>query len=329
MAKDEIMAETSAPSTSVFITGASSALGREVARRLVDAGYSVTGAVDGYRSALALRPTGAVAAFPNVERAGELRSVLLGAQATVLVHLEPMLPNHTPNLNPHWADQLDMIRHSAAAVAQAAADAKAEFVVTTSYAFVYGNTGHETATEDTAPHGPRLPVIRAALDAESTVLNGSVPACVLRAGYVYGPHDAATTQLRDQLVEGHGVFVGDSRAVANWISVDDLAAAIVRAVEVRPAGAVLNVVDNTPTSPATFVGYLADAMHLPVPAKSTNGGLLAMLKAPPTEPELIDLQTRVSNARAVEVLDWKPRNASYRDGLEQALLVLRAEEPVR
>ena len=322
------MAETAASPTSVFLTGASGALGREVTRRLVAAGFTVTGAVDGYESALALRRAGAVAAFPNVRRAGELRSAIQGADAKVVVHLEPMRPNHTPNIDPRWDDELTLIRESAAAVTQAAADAGVEFVVSTSYAFVYGATGQHAADEDTAPEANQ-PVISAALAAEAAVLNGSVPACVLRAGYVYGSHDERTTELYEQVFKGRSVLVGDTRAVANWVTVEDLAEAIVRAVETRPAGVVLNIVDNTPASPATFVGYLADAMHLPVEAKSTGGGLMAMLRAPSEEQALIDQQTRASNARAAEVLGWKPRFASYRDGLEQALLVMRAEEPVR
>lgn len=313
--------------TSVFITGASGALGREVARRLVEAGYTVTGAVDGYRSALALRQVGAVAAFPNVLRAGELRSAIQGAK--VVVHLEPMLPNHVPHIETRWSDHLSMIRDGAAAIAQAAAEAEAEFVVTTSYAFVYGNTGRDAADEQSEPRGPRLPVIEAALQGEAAVLNGSVPACVLRVGYIYGTRDDMTTELRDRLIEGRAVLVGDDHAVANWISVDDLTSAILRAIETRPAGAILNIVDGTPASPAAFVSYLADVMHVPVPAKSTGGGLMSLLKPPPDDPEMIDLQTRASGARAAEVLGWKPAYPSYREGLEQALLVMRAEEPVR
>ena len=240
-----------------------------------------------------------------------------------------MLPNHAPNLDAHWADQLTLIRDGAAAIAQAAADAGVEFLVSTSYAFVYGDTGHAMADEQTASHNPTMPVIQAALAAEAAVLNGSVAACVLRAGYVYGAYDARTTELRDRVAHGQAVAVGNAQAAANWVSVEDLAAAVLRALDVRPAGAVLNIVDDTPASPAAFVGYLADAMHLPLAAKSSGGGLLAMLRAPATDPALIDLQTRAGNARAAEVLGWKPRFASYRDGLEQALLVLRAEEPVR
>src|SRR5690606_35412173 len=108
---------------------------------------------------------------------------------------------------------------------------------------VYGNTGHHDADEQTAPHDPDLPVVQAALAAEAAVLNGSVPACVLRAGYVYGSHDERTTELRDRLKQGRSVLVGDSHAVANWVAVEDLAEAIIRATEVRPAGAVLNIVD--------------------------------------------------------------------------------------
>lgn len=322
------MLATPATPTSVFITGASSALGRDLARRLVEAGHSVTGAVDGYRSALALRQVGAVAAFPDVLRAGEIRSAIQGAGAKVVVHLEPMTLNHVPHINPHLADRLADVKAGAEAVAQAAAEAGVEYLVSTSYAFVYGNTGRALATEDTVLHEPEIAALKPALAAEAAVLNGSVPACVLRAGYVYGAHDSATTELRDRLMAGRPVLVGDAHAVANWVYVDDLANAIISALALRPAGVILNVVDNTPVSPETFVTYLGDAMALPVPAKNSGGGLMALLKAPPTEPAVIDLQTRVSNARAVEALGWKPRFPSYREGLDQTLLVMRAEEPV-
>ena len=322
------MLATPATPTSVFITGASSALGRDLARRLVEAGHAVTGAVDGYRSALALRQVGAVAAFPGVLRAGELRSAIQGAGAKVVVHLEPMKLNHVPHMNAHWADKLADVQTGAEAVVRAAADAGVEYLVSTSYAFVYGNTGHAAADEQTEIHNPELSIIHTALAAEAAVLNGSVPACILRAGYVYGAHDTATTELRDRLVAGRPVLVGNLRGVANWVYVDDLANAILSALTLRPQGAILNVVDNTPVSPATFVNYLGDAMALPVSARGSGGGLMALFKAPPSEPELIDLQTRASNAQAAEVLGWKPRFSSYREGLDQTLLVMRAEEPV-
>ncbi len=321
------MLATPAPSTSVFLTGASSALGREVARRLVEAGHAVTGAVDGYRSALALRQVGAVAAFPGLLRAGELRSAMQGSK--VVIHLEPMKLNHVPQINAHLADKIGDIRIGAEAIAQAAADAGVEYLISTSYAFVYGNTGHASADEATEIHDVEVDVINTALAAESAVLHGSVPASVLRAGYVYGAHDDVTTELRDRLMAGRPVLVGNAHGVANWVYVDDLANAILSALALRPQGVILNLVDNTPASPVAFVGYLGDSMALPVQIKSSGGGLMALLKAPPTEPELIDLQTRASNARAAEVLGWKPRFPSYREGLDQTLLVMRAEEPVR
>lgn len=322
------MLATPATPTSVFITGASSALGRDLARRLVEAGHAVTGAVDGYRSALALRQVGAVAAFPDMQRAGEIRSAIQGAGAKLVVHLEPMKLNHVPHINPHLAEKIADVQASAEAVARAAAEAGVEYLVSTSYAFVYGNTGHTAADESTEIHAPDIAAIQSALAAEAAVLKGSVPACVLRAGYVYGAHDTATTELRDRLMEDRPVRVGNGHGVANWIYVDDLANAIVSALALRPQGVILNIVDNTPVSPTTFVTYLGDAMALPVPTRSSGGGLMSLLKAPPTEPEIIDLQTRASNARAAEVLGWKPRFPSYREGLDQTLLVMRAEAPV-
>src|SRR5690349_21733285 len=88
----------------VFLTGAATAIGRDVARRLVEAGYRVTGAVRTSEEAKALRAVGALPAYPGDFRDGEIRSALSAAQATVLVHLAPQSANHVPHISTRWND---------------------------------------------------------------------------------------------------------------------------------------------------------------------------------------------------------------------------------
>jgi uncharacterized protein YbjT (DUF2867 family) len=59
------MTATPASPTSVFVTGGSGAAGLEAVRALVAAGYSVTGAVQGFQAAQRLRQAGALPAYPD------------------------------------------------------------------------------------------------------------------------------------------------------------------------------------------------------------------------------------------------------------------------
>ena len=322
------MADTPASQTSVFLTGASGGLGREVARRLIAAGYAVTGAVDGLASAQLFRQVGGLPAYPDNLRAGEIRSAIQAAQATEVVHLTPQLANHIPHIDPQWDKFLPLIEDSTRATVAAAEEAGVKFLVMVSYAFVYGNTGDQPASEDTPPNHENAnhPVIRAALTAEQAVLNSSIPACVLRAGYVYGPHAAETVAVRDRLIAGDSVAAGDPGVLANRIHQDDLARAILLALQTKPAGKILNIVDNQPASAVDFIGYLAESMHLPAP----SGGQSLLARILPARETITvgNLSVRASNQRAREVLGWTPQFPTYREGLDNTLLVLRAEEPV-
>lgn len=321
------MAENPASPASVFLTGASSGLGREVARQLIAAGHPVTGAVDGVASAMLFRQVGGLPAYPDPLRAGEVRSAIQAAQATQVVNLGPQIANHVPQIDPQWDTYLRLIDDGTRAIVRAAEEAGVQFLVMVSYAFVYGDTHGSVADETTTPDNhDDNPVIRAALEAEQAVLNSPVPACVLRAGYVYGPHSPETVSLRDRLVAGNPVTPGDPHVFANWVHQQDLARAILLALQVQPAGAVLNIVDNRPASPADFVGYLAESMHLPPP--SGGQSFLSRILPARETTTVSNISVRAGNARAKEVLGWTPQFPSYREGLDNTLLVLRAEEPV-
>ena len=118
---------------SVFITGATSALGREVTRQLKAAGHRVTGATDGYENAALVRADGGIPAYPNLMRAGEIKSILLAAKVDVVINLAPQLANHLPQQRSNWDTAL--LDQGVAALLEASQAAGVKFVVHTSYAF--------------------------------------------------------------------------------------------------------------------------------------------------------------------------------------------------
>jgi nucleoside-diphosphate-sugar epimerase len=296
---------------SVFLTGAAGGLGREVTRQLVAAGYRVTGAVSGSADAVKVRADGGVPAYPDLYRAGELRSVMVGAGAKIVLNLAPQLPNHVPQLAARWDERL---AEATTALMEASAQAGVEYVVHTSYAFA------DARAEDAKP------ILRAARAAEQVALNGSVPACVLRFGFLYGGASDEFAALRDTLRMGRPLLVGPDNTHTNWVHISDAARAVSLAAEQHPAGALLNIVDDQAASPAAFLRYFADSIGFSIPPTLPQFAMRRLL--PKTQQAILGLSTHADNAAAKEALGWSPRFTSYIQGIDDTLLSWRAQEPV-
>jgi nucleoside-diphosphate-sugar epimerase len=235
-----------------------------------------------------------------------------------------MIPNHVPMLDGHWEAHVRPVADGTRALVQAAEAAGVEYLVLTSYAFLYG--GRAAGDDTTEPDPGASPIFQAALAAEEAVLGSSVPGCVLRAGFIYGARSPETITLRDSLVHGRSLALGEASASVNWVQIDDLARAVVQAIQARPAKVVLNIVDDQPASAADVVAYLAQIMNLRPPGRAP--GFLVSRRLGKTQAELLARTSRASSARAAEVLSWRPRFATFRQGIDDTLLTLRAEEPV-
>jgi nucleoside-diphosphate-sugar epimerase len=305
-------AVTNAP-MSVFLTGATGALGRVVMRQLIAAGHGVTGTVATSAAAAQIRAAGGVPAYPDLFRAGELRSAIVGSAAKIVLNLAPQLPNHLPQHPDTWDER---IAEATITLVEAAQQAGVEFLVHTSYAFA----------DARAPEAAAL--LRAVRASEQAVLNGEVPACVLRFGFLYGSESDALIEVRDKLKLGRPVPLGADDVHAHWIYLGDAARALVLAAQRRPAGALLNIIDDQPASPAAFIRTFAQGQDLSAPSTPGNMSFLARPMLSKTQLALMNLDSHADNAGAKEQLGWTPRFPSYREGIEDTLLSWRAQEPV-
>jgi nucleoside-diphosphate-sugar epimerase len=308
----------------VFITGATDALGREVTRQLVARGCRVAGMTQGVQGAQTVRQDGGIPVYGDSLRAGEIKSAIHMAEADVVMHLAAQHPNHIPQRSTVWDERV--LLDSINAVLEAAKGVK--FLIYPSYAFLYGDTHGEWVDESAPRLKPRNNVIfRAALEVEDRVLNSGVPACILRAGFVYGAEGDGNLAFRESLRQGKPLVISEGHTYSNWIYAGDLASAAIRAAERQPSGAIFNVVDDEPVSPATFVDHFAErlglsrAVRLPSrPAFASRNATTEMQRA------LWDMSLRVKNDRAKTELGWTPRYPTYREGIEQTLLMWRAEQ---
>jgi nucleoside-diphosphate-sugar epimerase len=295
----------------VFITGATGALGREVTRQLRAAGHRVTGATTGYENAALVRADGGIPAYPDLMRAGEMRSVMVAAKADVVVNLAPQLPNHLPQMTAKW--DAELMNEGVDALLEAAEAAGVKFVIHTSYAFA---GAHADVLDE------YLEAVRAG---ERKVLKGNVPGCVLRMGFGYGAESPELMHVRKTLMLGKMMESGPDNTQAYWLNASDGARVVISAILARPAGAGLYAVEAQPVSPAGFLRYFAESQGLTPPGRLPRYAVWAQ----PTKEQvaLMSLNTHLAASHSAEMqekLGWSPRFASYREAIDDILLTWRA-----
>jgi nucleoside-diphosphate-sugar epimerase len=309
----------------IFITGGTTAVGREATRQLVARGHKVTALTQGSQGAALVHQDGGLPAFSDPFRPGEIRSLLIMSKADVVLHLMPQIPNGFPQRDAGWDANVRVLKEGTEAVVQAASETGVKCVVFASYALLYGDTHDEWVTEEGELRAGAA--FRPAFEAEQRVLDGTVPACVLRSARVYGAGDGGTLVLKDALQNGRGLYLGNGHNVQSWVHVGDLARAAVLAAEQQPAGQIFNVADDQPATPAELANQLAAGLGVSAPS-ALSGFALRMMTSE-LQRELVDLSLRVKNDKAKSVLGWSPRCPDYPSGIEQVLLAWRAETPVQ
>jgi nucleoside-diphosphate-sugar epimerase len=305
----------------VFVTGASSPLGLAVIRRLAGEGNKIYGMAGGVQDAKTVRSLGGMPVYADLSRASEIRSVLKMAAADALIHLEPMLTNGLPFRPARWNPR-ELLEQTTALV-EAAQDAGAKFFIYTSYAFLYAPSewpvdemGEMLPDEDD-------PLVEAAIEAEKRVLSATIPACVLRAGFIYGPTLPETIALGETLRTARPVASGSDDHYANWIHVDDLAEAIALTAKVQPGGAILNVVDDQPTPSARFLATFADELGVKGPGRGPS--FVDRLLSGRINSSLLERSAQARNDLAKRVLGWSPKFPTQVEGINDTLLTWRAQ----
>jgi nucleoside-diphosphate-sugar epimerase len=225
-----------------------------------------------------------------------------------------------------WAYYTRLLETGTAACAQAAGLAGVKLLVHTSSAFAYGDTHGDIVDESV--HLSHDTALFAAVSAgEAAALNGTVPACVLRAGFNYGPGSDSLEALHRALINRSRLDLGDGENAAAWVHEADLARAIVLAVEQQPAGEVFNIADTNTLSPLEFASRFADTLGVPALRQLKIPSSFRQFMTDATARAILETSVRLSSAKARESLGWTPQYTTIEGGLEQTLLVWRAAQP--
>lgn len=288
----------------VLLAGATGEIGRLLLPLLVRSGHTVTGVA---------RHTTGETTFGSTERAADIvdRESLLravdGLEFDAVIHQATSLSRSPRRHSQMRQTNRLRIEGTSALIAAARATGATRFVSASSF-LGYGleDFGQNPVDEDEAfggqPGGPIDDVHRALLSNEQqTRAFGGV---ALRYGIFYrgrGPIPSVASDWRGELP---------------FVHVEDAAAATVAALD-APAGAVFNIVDDTPATWREVHEERARAFEAPDPTAVPSW---VMRRSAPFRAQLVTATSiRVSNARARDGLDWAPAYPSYREGIRSSL----------
>jgi nucleoside-diphosphate-sugar epimerase len=145
---------------------------------------------------------------------------------------------------------------------------------------------------------------------------GAIEGVILRYGLFYGL-EAPSTATMIEMVRRRRLPVarGDAGQLP-VIHVEDAVSATVRALEVAPAGAAYDIVDDRAVSLTEIVETIAECTGSAAPLR-LPAWLLRLVA--PYMARMTSVRMPLSNARATAELGWRPKYATMRDGLGQML----------
>ncbi len=176
------MSDPSKPT--IFLAGATGAIGKPLCRQLVAAGYRVVGTTRYEAKTAMLADLGVEPVVVDVYDAERLRAVVAAAQPEVVIHqltdLAPLLDGTQSPATFEANSRLREVGTRNLVAAAAAAGAKRMIAESISFVYAAGPLPHrEDDPIDENAHGVR--------SLEEQVLNGPFTGIVLRYGHLYGP----------------------------------------------------------------------------------------------------------------------------------------------
>lgn len=178
------------PKTTIFLAGATGAIGQPLCRQLVAAGYRVVGTTRYEKKVPVLRALGVEPVVVDVYDAERLRSAVLEARPEVVIHqLTDLAPLLNGTQTPATFEANSRIREIGTRnLITAATAAGARRMIAESICFTYAPGQPPYREED-----PLNPNAHGVMSLEEQVLNGPFVGIVLRYGKLYGPGSGTDT----------------------------------------------------------------------------------------------------------------------------------------
>jgi len=274
----------------------------DIARRALPrlkARYAVTALVRDPDDAAALRARGIDTFVADLDRPATLSQ--LAGPVHHLLHLAP------PD------DGSDEDRRTRGLVAVLTAKGMLpRRVVYISTSGVYGDCGGARVDETRAPN-PQSARARRRLDAERVLRAWQPGTVILRVPGIYAADRLPLARLR----QGIPVLREEDDVYTNHIHAEDLAAALLAALERAPEGGLYNVSDDTEMKMGEWFDFVADRHGLPRPPRVSRAEAADVI--PPALLSFMSESRRLSNARLKRELGFRLRYPTVREGVPVAI----------
>lgn len=310
----------------VLVAGATGVIGGRLVPLLSLAGHEVLGLARPGSDTKALTAAGArVVVGDALDRDGRLQQAIRSAAPDVVVNMLTAIP---AEVDPrHLARDFTMTNRLRTEGTRNLIDA-APTARIISQGLAYGyQPGTGLADEDaplwrTGTPKQFAPVLAALTELEQ--LTGQAGGLVLRVGHLYGPGSAyaADGSFTRQVRAGKVPLVGGGNAVFSFAHADDVASAVVAAVDKPAVSGVLNIVDDTPMRLRDWLPALAGTLGAPQPKKAPAA--LARLAVGSWGVAFMNQLRGADSTQARLRLDWRPRYASVTAGFAAELSTVSA-----
>lgn len=300
----------------VLVTGASGFIGAATCARLVDGGHEVLALVRRPGSA----PAGTTAVAGDLIDPASVVAAVTVAAPDAVIHLAAEIASQRSEerLREVNVEGTRSLLEACIALERPPGSAPVRFVFASTV--VTGDAHGELLTPDT-PLPVETAYGRTKQEGERLVLATPLRASVVRPSHVYGPGGWYAEEILARLRQpGRFSVVGRGDNWWDVVHVDDVAAALVLAVEQAPGGAVYHCADDTPITQRDFVALGARALGVGPPRSIPAP--IARLVAGSGPVAAVTRSARSSNMRLKEELGWVPRYPSAVEGVPAAVAAL-------
>lgn len=303
----------------VFIAGASGVLGRSTIKQLIAHGHQVTGFVRSPEKGRLVDALGAKSVVGDIFNPPQV-SELVG-DADAVLHLATAIPAKARTIPADWATNDRLRQEGTRNLVEACRGRKIRAFVQQSIAYVYGNVHGDWLVEEAQPR-PIVPT-HSAVEAERIVLDAycqwGLPAIVLRGATFYHPEAWHTRYFVEQLKRRQLPMIGDGKYYWHYVHVDDMARAIVCAVEKARdvAGETFFVADDQPFQAKDFLNDLADRLDAARPMRVPIW--LARMLAGSIGVNVLTMSARYKTDKIKRRLGWSPQFPTYQEGFADVL----------
>jgi nucleoside-diphosphate-sugar epimerase len=301
----------------VLVTGASGFIGGVVCAALAESGHELSALVRRPGS----EPASARAIPGDLQDATRLRQALAEARPECVIHLAAEIASQrdagkVDEVNVHGTRRL---LDACLALSDGDPAAGPRFVFASTV--VTGEARGALLSED-RPLPVGTPYGRAKQEGERLVRASGLPAVVLRPSHVYGPGGWYAQELIPRLRQpGRFAVIGSGRNLWDVVHVQDVADAVVLAVERAPSGSTYHLVDDEPLSYYEFMALTAAALGVGAPRRVPVA--IARLVAGSNAVDAVVRSARSCNQRAKRELGWQLRFPRSREGIADAVARLQ------